>query len=244
MALAEVQQGTVAAAAAGTSISVVLGSTPTANNLLVALVHARGNNAGQITVPAGWTTDITASCGEDGVVGLYSKVVVADSATVTFTMTNSAQFSMTVIEVSGNATSSVTDKTAKTDSSGVTVLTTSSGTTATTTQADEIAVAGIACDGTVGWTNVWTNSFVQQSALNSSAGGSSSRSASSMAYRIVSATGAQESTEVWTTLRKAGGVIATYKAAAASGVQRAVGGGSGSMGISIPPTGAVSLGVG
>ena len=193
-----------------TSISATFDTAPTQDNLLVAVLSTRAASA---TNPSGWSTaiDVVNGVNNDLLRIAYKVAGASESSTVTFTLGAADQSALGIFEVSGNATSSPLDLTASTGRQN-NVTSISSGTTATTTQADEILFVGYYMRETITSPSL-DNSFtlVHHEATS---GGQDITVVDG--HRIVSATGAYESTASWTTSRVAMGAIATFKAAGAA----------------------------
>ncbi len=202
-----VEQDDSASIRSNTSITATFATAPTEDNLLVAVLSTRATSA---TNPSGWTTaiDVVNSPNNDLLRIAYKVAGASESATVTFTLSAADQSALGIFEVSGTATSSPLDQTAST---GRTLNTTSvsSGTTSTTTQADEILFVGYYMRELITSPSL-DNSFtlVHHEATT---GGQDITVVDG--HRIVSATGAYESTASWTTNVTAMGAIATFKAA-------------------------------
>lgn len=132
-----------------TSVSVVLDATPTAGNLLIAVLTYPNTISGP-THPFGSAPDYTAANGVI-VAAVYSKTATgSESTTVTFSNSNSRQFTLLVMEFepgSPGATWAM-DETASATAGSVNTI--AVGPTATLDDTDEIAVVGIGSNGTIG----------------------------------------------------------------------------------------------
>lgn len=160
------------------------------------------------------TQDASAISGGDNLYLFSNLSVAGGSTTFTFT-TASGAMSMWVTEVSGLATSAAFDQTANTTFS--LAATRSTGTTPTTIQADEFLL-GIMHGDTSGSNTLSSvsNGFtVPTNGDRVGAAGGNARGA--IAYKIVAATGAYETTFTMTDPESAHALIGTYKAAAAFG---------------------------
>jgi hypothetical protein len=188
-------------AALADSLTVSYTNTPTEGNLLVAV--ARSSNSGATIDKAaisGWTLAISASVGTNIDAGIWYKVAGAsESKDVSLTWTDATAISM-IIEEWSNTT--ILDKTAKTDNSGA-VSSKSSGTTASTTADNELCIAAFGIGNTTTNQSL-SNSFNLELLYPGTL-------TLAMASKVVSSTGAQETTLSWTTARVAGGMIATFK---------------------------------
>ena len=207
--ITQVQKTTAGTAGTTSSVTATYGAAPTQDNLLVLVHHYRA--IGTVTLPAGWTEAVAlVDSGSTITIG-YKIAGAAEGTGVTVSVSASDHQTLTILEYSGIDTVSPLDRTAS-NACSANVTSCSSGTTATTTLADELVIAGIGVNGTSGgWANTWTNGFAQQSTVVSTGGNNNQKSASSTADRIVSATGAFETTEGWTTTRKAQSAIATFR---------------------------------
>jgi hypothetical protein len=201
VAIALVQQK-MQADAATTAGNITFTSTATAGNLLIVLIGLVSLETAT-AVTGGWTKDMGGSSSLR--VHCYSKV--ADGSETAFAWTGSVSQGQAcnMWEFSGIA-GGVLDQFA--NGSGTTVTSMSTGTTPTTTAADEVAVAVVACGSSLSGPATWSNSFIN---------GSVAFASSRWSYKILSATGTQESTfGVWTTARTGNSAILTYKAGAAA----------------------------
>lgn len=188
-----------------TSATVSWDSTPTAGNLLIARSYVLGGtSSGSIT---GWTQVVNVLYGVGNrYVAVYFKIAGASEGSVTCSATTAATTSLVIEEWSSSTgwDSSPFDKSASTATTGIAVTSRSTGTTATTTVADELAISVIGYGSTVtgiSWSNSFTASFEQPTGALVFAG----------AHKVLSATGAVESTASWTTARVAGAAVATFK---------------------------------
>ncbi len=165
-----------------------------------------------MTLPAGWTQAVAlVDSGSTFTIG-YKIAGAAEGTGVTVSVSANDRQTLTIFEYSGIDTVSPLDQTASNRTNNTTSC--STGTTATTSAAEELVIGAIGLQGSSGgWADTWTNSFTQQTTVESSGGGNNSHSASSTADRVVSATGTFETTESWTTTRVCVGAIATFEAA-------------------------------
>lgn len=185
---------------AGASKTLTFDSTPTEGNLLVAI--GRGTNAVSNASITGWTLATSTLVTSAGTMGLWYKVAGAgESKDVVLNWTSSTQIDMSIMEWSGITSTNPLDQIGHTDNTGSAVSTRSSGTTPTTTQVDELSIAAFAMGAAV-TAESYTNTYTEQ--VNNA-------SVLFVASKVLSATGAQETTESWTTARLAGGLIATFK---------------------------------
>lgn len=203
MAIAQVQLKRTTTVS-GTSHAHTVTSTPTDNNLLVAVINFAGGDPGTITRPSGWSLAIEAQRGSAQKIGIYYKVAASEGTSWTWTTANAVQSVCTIYEYSGldSSQAAVLDKTTSNDGGAGTVTSLSTGTTVATTLADELLAAGIGLTGSSGSAFSWTNSFTDDGTGSAGAG---------TAVRIVSATGTYETTGSWTTARTAVAAIATFK---------------------------------
>lgn len=216
MAITQVQKVGQASTASGTSLTATLGGAPTAGNLLICCANGDDARSGVPNVGSG--RDYTLADGGVGFCGTYIFYRVAqagDSATTTYTIASSTSIEVAVYEYSGLLTSGVLDKTAN-SIPGASVGTLSTGTTATTTQADELAVGLWGTFNNTSDVTAYTNSFTEQFDLSSSGSGTNDRLFTGV--KILSATGAVESTATFSTnANNPVGVVATFKAATDAG---------------------------
>lgn len=206
MALSRITGQDKSGTSATAALTVTYPSTPTQNNLLIAIVYCSGTGA-TVTIP-GWTQDKTIDDSAGHSISIFSKIAGVSETSAVAIADGSASGSIhgLIFEYSGNAASSALDKTISASSGSSSVNSLASGSTPTTTQADEllIAAAGVAGSGS---SPTWTGSFT----------GHLNTTRSFMADQIVSATGAYATTFGYTgTAVKTNVAIATYKALAAS----------------------------
>ncbi len=187
-----------------TSVSASYASTPTANNLLIAIV---GDNDGNdnATAISGWTKVLPVgnASGTNEVAIFYKVATGAESTTVTATTSAGTTSCMAIYEYSGLVTTSVLDKNTAGGSIGSPQ---STGTTATTTVANElIIVAGFTTGAAPTFTS-WSNSFNLRNSVVTTTFGLFTGD------QIVSATGAYSSSlAVSGGIAFMGTVIATFK---------------------------------
>lgn len=182
-------------------------SAPTGGNLLICVASA-GGRAGSIglVAPSGWSTAFNqsyqyAGSSEEGAIAIFYKIAGAsEGSTVTFTSTNTMRCSsITLMEWRNMKAASPLDVQTSNDETASTGLTANTGTTATTTQAHVVAIAvcTFADDNfSVPGSTDWTGSYTQIStfALNG-AGGTPTDHTASVAYKIITATGTQSTTQ-------------------------------------------------
>jgi hypothetical protein len=201
-------------------ISVTLDFAITEGNLIYTAV-AIDKDSGAITPPSGYTLihDFRATAAEGASIASAYKVAgPSESTTITWSWVNNTSrgAQAAAVEYSGLATSSPLDVKAEADSGTTAVTSQTTGTTAATTQADELAIAMMGSDSSSNTSTgrAWSNGFVEFLWANVSSG----NPGLSVADKILTATGAQESTFSTTdTGDQMAANIATFKAAAASG---------------------------
>lgn len=204
MAIARLTGQDATNSSATTSVAAVYGSTPTAGNLLVAVVAAKSTAASTIT---GWTQAVEQSANNSLTI-LYKVAGAGESTTVTANNGSATAMAIGIFEYSGIVAVSPADTSAVANN-GASVASLAIGPTATLAQADELAIAGIALGNTFSAPG-WTNSFNARATVSAANIGLLS------ADRIVSATTALSTTGSWTTNRVPDGAIATFKADAAA----------------------------
>src|SRR3990167_265755 len=199
-------QSTSETATVGT-VSGTFTSTPGENNLAVIGLASIGGTVDGTVI--GYNSAVLGTFGVAGLhrISLWYKVAgVGESAVVTAIGTAASgtanRMDIHMFEVSGNVTTSPLDVVGNQADPGSTVSSLSTGTTAVTSQANEISFGLIGLGGLSGGGTAWTNSF----------GGGFDTARCLSAYVVETATGIKESTASWTTARRAGGVIATFKA--------------------------------
>ena len=195
--------------AASNSVTISWNSTPTSGNLLIArAIGAAATDGGAIS---GWTKTDSARYGAStGHVAIFFKKAGASEGDVTVTFTSATTTRMVIEEWNNSDGWDTVDQHTYADNAGSTVTSKSTGTTGSTTVADELSVSvigwGSAVTG-ISWSNSFTASFEQPTGALTFAG----------AHKVLSSTGAQETTASWTTARLAGAAIATFKGNAPSG---------------------------
>lgn len=194
-------QGTSTAAS---SVSATYAATPTANNLLIAIVgDSDGSN--NATAISGWSKAVQGNVSTANEVTVFYKVATgAESTTVTATTSATVNADMAIHEYSGLATSSPLDKTANAGSS-LPTSSTGTGTTPTTTVVSELLIVAGFCSGIPSFTS-WSNSFNLRDTVSQTA------DTLFTGDQIVSATGAYTSTLTITTTAVISTLIATFKA--------------------------------
>jgi hypothetical protein len=194
------------------SITVILDAAPTQNNTLVVCV----NSGSTITTLTGYSLAFSA-VNWIALYEYYKVAVAAELATITVTFNGPASGEITVFEYSGMLTTGVLDKTATNNSGAAALGSFSTGTTATTAQADEEAVAAVGrYNEPTNTVTAWSNSFVEESDLNST--GTGTLSALGTASKTLAATGTVESTATFSanTNQTPGAGVGTYKKSAAA----------------------------
>lgn len=197
-------QGPAYANYAGTSVTASFSTTPTPGNLLIALGRSGGSVIANASIP-GWSLACSSLIVSGGsTLGLWYKVVGAGEAKdVTLSWTNSTVTKVIIEEWSGLSLAPL-DQTASAHDTGSTVTNRSSGTTPPTTFPDELCLAGFGLGDTVS-AESWSHSFAREYR-------ESATPMFLLGAKIVSTTGTCETTLSWTTARRAGGLIATFKA--------------------------------
>ena len=196
-------------------------SAATANNLLVAALTCMGGPLSTINVPSGWTAAtslVSASQGDDPekiIQRMFYKVAAGGETSLTVTTADSLRMGVLhFFEFSGNKTSAVLDVVAtNSDSGGDNQV--STGTTAATAQPAEVAVAQCNLGGLDSTGATWSQGFTADDWTEIDAPGGAGDGAVASAYKILSATGAQETTATFTdgaTNQIGTGSIATFKA--------------------------------
>jgi hypothetical protein len=175
-------------------------NTPTAGNLLIA--WATGETvASNVSIP-GFTLVVSELAGSTASGAIFYKIAgAAESKDVVITWTGSTQTNICIAEYSG-IVAAAPDKTANADNDSTSATAQTSGTTDTTSVAEELAVALFQTRAAV-TSQSYSNGFTEVS---------SSSGLNFSAYKVLSATGAQETTMSWTTSVNSGGCIATFYA--------------------------------
>lgn len=165
----------------GTSVSATFSSTPTQDNLLVAIVGVRDSVT--INTPSGWSTAIS-EAGSPGQAIFYKIAGASEPTEVNFTdiVSSSTRLGLHIYEYSGvNAL----DQASSDTGTGTAV---SSG-SVTTTSANEAIIAGFVINAGTSFDDAsWTNSFTEQNDFANS-GDSKLRSTYAGADRILSTVG-------------------------------------------------------
>jgi len=200
MAISRVQ-GPVYIYEADDSVTASFTNTPTEGNLLIAFGASDDVSIASASI-AGFALITSAQVSANIHMGLWYKVAgAAESKNVTLHWHTSAGTALIIEEWSGLDPAPL-DKSAAhaTDDSSNTSW--ASGTTANTTVAVELCIAAFGTGGNVtaqSWSNSFTESYDADRLF--------------LGYRVVTAIGAYTTTLSWTTSRKSGGLIATFKAA-------------------------------
>ncbi len=183
-----------------TSVAATLGAAPTENNLLVAMAWMDSTSPIILSI-SGWTQafslQVDFGAGGDGTIACFYKTAGAsESSTVTLTLSAAADsMGVSVSEFSQMATSGQLDVTATSDESDSDSTTADSGTTAATAQSKAVAVAGwVAADDDL-TTPTFTNGFTEIS--THSVDGGAAAGTMTVAFKILSATGTQQSSCTW-----------------------------------------------
>jgi hypothetical protein len=212
MPLTQVQQNTGQANPTAGALSVVFGSAPVQNNLLICA--AMSSSFGSMT-STGWSSGPLTD--DFDAMYMYYKIAGAsESSTVSWTPSANDETALWIAEYSGNVTVSPLDGSTFNKPS-VNAATIASGTTATLTQADELAVAVVSSVRAATGATVtgWSNSFVQVAEVNTTGG--VDHPGVAVATRDLAATTAITTTATYsTTVNRPIGMIATFKAAAAA----------------------------
>ena len=206
----------ISAAGNSDSPSATLSGAITEGNLVVAL-FAVDDGVDLSTPPSGYNEDVVH---EDTVFGnsIFSKLAGSgESTTVSATLASAQEWTVILAEFEGPFDAVPLDKTVS-NAEGDVDTDGSTGTTAATAQADELLVATwVTQDGDpVLETPAVSNSFTLHEA--DSVGGALGNVGGFLASRVVTATGAFESTLTWsTTGSRCVGAMATYKKGAGGG---------------------------
>jgi hypothetical protein len=201
MAVAKVQY--TYNSSASTPVSAVYGSTPTQNNLLVAIVW--NNIASTSLAVTGFTSIKDQNFGTANSIAVWAKIAGAsESTTVTATSTGApTAMRLAIWEFSGSVTTSAADAvylSNSASSAAVTSVLTSSITFTTGAEA-EYCITGMGFNAS---TTAWAvdNGFTIETGDGRM----------STAYKAISSSGSQSTTWTWTTSRTNGHVIAGIKA--------------------------------
>lgn len=199
MAISRVQ-GPVYIAEADDSVTASFANTPTSGNLLIAFGSSDDVVIASASI-AGFSLITSAKCSANISIGLWYKVAGgAESKDVTLHWHLSTGTRLIIEEWSGLDPAPLDNSAAHaTDDSSVTSW--ASGTTANTTAAVELCIAAFGTGGNV-TAQSWSDSFTESYAADRSF----------LGYRVVTSTGTYTTTLSWTTSRKCGGLIATFKA--------------------------------
>lgn len=212
MTISHVQS--VGATSAAATQAATLPATPTNGNLLVAVGRANISDPTQLTLSeAGWTAVATIGNATPNANSLrvFRKIASGDSATVNLNATGATTIELTVTEYhSTTGWQSTPEDQVLTVSPATNVATLSTGTTGVTAVADEVAVAALGLGGASGGIPSWTNSFANRVTSSSPNG------RLWIADRILTATGAYETTATWVTARPTRMALVTFKAVVAN----------------------------
>lgn len=196
-----------------------VGNVPGATSLTVAISAAVAGNllicghftgAANSTAPSGFSEAVALTDSGNADQGaIYYKIAEGGETSVIPGSATADEHAAIVIEIEGPWAASPLDQTAS--NGPATRNTTSSGTTSTTTQADEIAVALMTGRSQFALFTAWTNAFVARGGI------ASSFKYCAVATKLLTATGAQETTADHEDSIITMGGIATFKKAAGGG---------------------------
>lgn len=201
--------------------SATLSAGATAGNLLIFAVARATTTAitGDWGTISGWTLGPASPADSGNMCGsLWWKIAAGSETTATTAMTGEAgSWTATITEYEGPFDATPLDVTAEDESHiSATTVSKSSGTTATTAQADALAIAVFCHDqGSNIGTTQYTNSFTEVVL-----GVSGARAAHTVAKKVLSATGTQETTLSYSSGGAADemyGCIAVFKASGGGG---------------------------
>lgn len=203
MAIISIQKPSFADAV-GTVVTSSFANTPDHGNLLIALGKSAGSVIANASITSGWILACSTLCVTGSTsIGLWYKIAGAnESKDVTLTWTGSTRTDLIIMEWAGLSDNPL-DQIKNTDDTGGTVTSRSSGTTSITVVANELCLAGFGMGGAIS-AESWSNSFTLEKR-------DSATPNVLLGSLIVSITGTYETTLSWTTARKAGGLIATFK---------------------------------
>jgi hypothetical protein len=195
-------QAAIYGTAPANNIAVSFPIAPKQGNLLVAWVMGVAGTDAAI-IP-GWSLAVDNLLGAESthLSILYKIAEVAESKDVIATMTASTTTKMVIEEWSGLSSSNPLDQTAFTVKSYTTSK--SSGTTVPLSIGNQLCIAGWGLSGVGGTGQSYTNGFTEE--FSQDFGATNFFGASKVAMDSA----AQECTLAWTTMRNAGGVIATF----------------------------------
>lgn len=191
-------------------VTVVLGSTPTVGNLLVASVFARSNDA---AVPSGWTTAKSQynATNNDTLFILFRIVESGDSTSWAFTFTDPG-LSSDVASISewNSSTGWPANPVDATNGAGPSTVNALNTGSATSSKADNLAVAaaGVRDLWTGTETASWDNSFVADVAFTETGG--TGPATIFTATKNLSDSGALDTTATWTNSSIALAAIAIF----------------------------------
>lgn len=195
---------------AATSITATFTSTPTQNNLLIAIAANRDANSSGPDTPAGWSVAISEPNNAPGMIIFYKVAGAAESKSIAVSNYGTGtRLGLMAFEYSGIRTLSPLDQTTSNSGNGTTP---SSGTTGTTTWADELLIVGVVVNANAinnGFAS-WTNSFTEERDF-ANGGNAALISAYGAGDRIVTTTGTYSSGATSNNGGDWRGQIATFK---------------------------------
>ncbi len=181
-----VQSNTAVNGGNSSSITATYTSTPTAGNLLIAIV----GNKDVLTLgalPAGWTKGVADENRSPGLVILYKIAGVAEPSDVTINYSGSTRLGLQIFEYSGIPGATLRQF-VETSGSGTSLATG----TVTSTTADELIITGFTIDVGTTFTG-WSNSFTERTDVNN--GGAPAFAASyALADRVATVPGSYQTT--------------------------------------------------
>lgn len=191
---------------AGTTVSATWPATTTAGNCLIAVVQVSNGNGSSLTF-TGWTlAKRQDNAGNTGLAIYYKANASSESGTVTVTNSVNPAMNLWIAEYRNVAASNPLDQTAGTTGTGTTGDT---GATAATAQSAELLIGAI-CTNAVRDVSAYTDEYVEVVEIDNAT------ESVSIATKVSSATGAQQTTATISSSTEWAGAIATFKAATRS----------------------------
>ncbi len=163
------------------TVTATFGTTPTAGDLLIAVLGAGGNTG--INVPSGWSVALNVA-GTPSQAIFYKVAGTGEPTAVTVTTASSLQLGLHIYEYSGLSAVNPLDQATSTAGTG----TATNGAAITTVQPDELLFAATTIIAQTTFSS-WSNSFTKENDFSNANGSHGSRATYSGADRVVNATG-------------------------------------------------------
>lgn len=203
MAISRITSQDATAIASTSTVTANYPAQPTQWNLLIAAVVA-STSAALTSIPGFTAGSARNFVGVTNTVSIWWKIAGANEPTaVVANGTDATVMHLQIFEYQGNNSSAPFDRNTSGTDGGTAITSVNTGNTATTTQADEMAFTATGTNNSHGGFVSFSNSYL---ALISST------NRLMTGNKILTATGVETVTSTWTTARRAGACLVTFKA--------------------------------